>query len=175
MGPHVRMIAAVLVPLMALGPSCAAPRREVRLQFTDGEIVAQVPDSEGKPIEVREPELWGSFRAAARVMVVHPDPLAAAEQTFGIAEGSGTYRYYARSGRLVPESGAEESESSGERLTPGYLGWCGGTRLGGGDCLHLLGHTKALSLHGRYVVTLVMSMTASFGPMLDSLKEFADP
>ena len=34
---------------------------------------------------------------------------------------------------------------------------------------------KGLIFSGRYVVTLVMSMTASFGPMLDSLKELADP
>lgn len=175
MGPHVRVIAAVLIPLLALTPSCAAPRQEVRLQFQDREVVFTVPAGGGTPIAIPEPELWGSFRTAARAVVVHPDPLAAAEEAFDVAEASGSYRYYARSGRLVPENGLEIAEGSAERLTREYLEWCGGTRLGGGDCLHLLGHTAGLSLHGRYVVTLVMSMTASFGPMLDSLREFADP
>lgn len=175
MDPHVRVIAAVLVPLLALAPACAAPRQEVRLQFEDREVAFTVPAGGGTPLEIPEPELWGSFRTAARAVVAHPDPLAAAQEAFDVAEGSGSYRYYTRSGHLVPENGLELAEGSAERLTREYLEWCSGTRLGGGDCLHLLQHTTGLSLHGRYVVTLVMSMTASFGPMLDSLKEFADP
>jgi hypothetical protein len=147
----------------------------VRLQFEDREVMVDLPAGGGTPIAIPEPELWGSFRTAARAVAVRSDSLAAAEETFDVAEGSGSYRYYARSGRLVPENGLELAEDSAERLTREYLEWCGGTRLGGGDCLHVLQHTRGLSLHGRYVVTLVMSMTASFGPMLDSLKELADP
>ncbi|HEY8207101.1 MAG TPA: hypothetical protein VIG99_06460, partial [Myxococcaceae bacterium] len=109
--------------------------------------------------------------------MVKADPLAAAEGVFGLTEGSGTYRYDVRSGLLVPETmgGLDEVESAAERMTREYRDWCGGTRLGPGDCLHLLAHSSVLTLHGRYVVTLVMAMTASFGPMLDSLKDFADP
>jgi hypothetical protein len=151
----------------------------VRLQIEGGETVVHTPGSGWQPIEVPEAELWSSFRVAARNLVAPADPLAFAEQTFGLTEASETYRYYAHSGLLVPDSfgfGLEGVGSSAERLTRGYLGWCGGTGLRrSADCLHLLGHSQALTLHGRYVVTLVMAMTASFGPMLDSLRELADP
>src|SRR5689334_1774843 len=149
MNANVRVTAAVLVPLLALAPSCAAPRWEVRLQREEGQTLVFIPESGGAPIEISEPELWGSFRKAAREVVVKADPLAAAEQMFDLTEGSATYRYYARSGRLVPESlhGLEEAEGAAERLTRGYLEWCGGTRMGGGDCLHLLVHSKMLTLH----------------------------
>src|SRR5438874_8189450 len=145
-----RVMAAVLVPLLALAPSCAAPRWEVRLQPEEGQTLVFVPESVGAPIEISEPELWDSFRKAAREVVVKADPLAAAEQMFDLAEGSATYRYYARSGRLVPESlrGLEETEGAAERMTREYQEWCGGTRMGGGDCLHLLVHSKVLTLHG---------------------------
>jgi hypothetical protein len=172
-----RVTAAVLVPLLTLAPSCATRNRAVRLDPEGGRPIDFVVESGGEPIEIPEAELWESFRQAARELVVKPDPLAAAEETFGLAEGSATYRYYARSGLLVPDAlpELEEAESTTERMTREYLGWCGGTRMGYGDCLHLLAHSRALTLHGMYVVTLVMSMTASFGPMLDSLKELADP
>jgi hypothetical protein len=172
MSPYLRATAALLIPLLALTPSCAASRQEVRLQFEDGEVRVDVASNSGEPIQIPEPELWDSFRTSVRAVIAQSDPLAAAEQTFDVAEGSGTYRYYPRSGQLVAESGVEPMEDA---LTRGYLEWCGGTRLGGGDCLRLLTHKGALSLHGRYVVTLVMSMTASFGPMLDSLEGFTDP
>jgi hypothetical protein len=149
----------------------------VRLERDDGPPVVFVAESGGQPIEIPEAELWESFRKAAREVAVKPDPLSAAEETIGLAEGSGVYRYYARSGLLVPEAlrGLEEAEGSAERMTRQYLEWCGETRMGSGDCLHLLAHSNVLTLHGRYVVTVMMSMTASFGPMLDSLKDLADP
>src|SRR5207244_2982012 len=113
-----------------------------------------------------------------RHVVAQADPLAAAEQTFGVTEQSGTYRYYGRSGRLVPEvlgGGWEEVDGAAERATRGYLEWCGGTKLGGGDCLHLLVHSRVLTPHGRYVVTLIMAMVLSLEPMLHSLKWVTDP
>lgn len=172
-----RVMAAVLAPLLALAPSCTATNREVRLERDDGPPVTLVAESGGQPIEIPEAELWVSFRKAARDVVVKPDPLAVAEEAFGLTEGSGTYRYYARSGLLAPETlrGLEETEPDAQRMTRQYLEWCGETRMGFGDCLHILAHSGTLTLHGRYVVTVVMSMTASFGPMLDSLKELADP
>jgi len=172
-----RVTAALLAPLLALTPSCAAVGREVRLEPDEGPAVVFIAESGGQPIEIPEAELWTAFRKVARNVVVKPDPLAAAEETFELAEGSGTYRYYARSGRLVPEAlrGLEEAEGSAGRMTRQYLEWCGETRMGSGDCLHLLSRSNGLTLHGRYVVTVVMSLKASFGPMLDSLKELADP
>ncbi|HZN95164.1 MAG TPA: hypothetical protein VFB81_20775 [Myxococcales bacterium] len=150
----------------------------MRLQVEGGETVTYVPGSGGQPIAVPEAELWSSVRVAVRELRAPADPLSFAQLTFGLTEASGTYWYFPRSGNLLAESlggGLEEAQSAASMLTGGYLGWCGGTRLGGGDCLHLLNRSQVLSLHGRYVVTLVMAMTASFGPMLDSLKELADP
>jgi len=171
------VIAAILVPLVALAPSCAAPSHEVRLESENGPPVDFVAESGGTPIAIPEAELWESFRKAARHVAVRADPLAAAEETFALAEGSGTYRYFVRSGLLAPETlhGLEEVDDAAERMTREYQEWCGGTRMGGGDCLHLLAHSPTLTLHGRYVVTVVMALVDSFGPMLDSLEELADP
>ena len=103
MKEHVRVTAAVLVPLMALTSSCSAPRRTVvRLQNEGGETVVHVPESGGQLIAVPEAELWRSFRVAARELVVPADPLAFAEQTFELTEGSGTYWYDPRTRLLVP-------------------------------------------------------------------------
>jgi len=182
MNAHIRMTATVLVPLLALAPSCAAPNRNrtvVRLELDDGETVIHVPETGGQPIEVPAAELWSSFRVAARELQAPTNPLAFAEQMFGLTEASGTYWYFPRSDLLLTDSlggRLEEAEGATEKLTRGYLEWCGGTRLSGSaDCLHLLHRSKVLTLHGRYALTLVMAMTASFGPMLDSLKELADP
>ncbi|HEU5153721.1 MAG TPA: hypothetical protein VFU03_03225, partial [Gemmatimonadales bacterium] len=169
---------ALVVAVVALGLGCASSRREVRLQVDDGPVVVRVPENGGRRIELPQAELWGAFREAGREVVAQLDPLAAAEQTFGLIEQSGTYRYYVRSRRLVAESlggGLAEVESLEEMLTHGYQEWSRGTTLGGSDCLRLLVHSRVLTLHGRYVVTLVMAMTSSFMPMLDSLKGLADP
>jgi len=137
MRAYIRVTAAVLVPLLALAPSCAAPNRKVRLEPVDGPPVDFVAESGGTPIAIPEAELWESFRKAVRHVVVKADPLAAAEEAFELAEGSGTYRYFVRSGLLVPETlhGLEEVEGAGERMTREYREWCGGTRMGGGEVL----------------------------------------
>ena len=88
MGLHMRLTAAVLVPLLGFG--CAGQRREVRLHADGAPPAVHVPDSGGQPIEIPEAELWGAFREAGRHVVAQDDPLAAAEQTFGLAELSGT-------------------------------------------------------------------------------------
>ena len=57
---HVRVMAVVLVPLLALGPSCAAPRREVRLELEGGETVVtngQLLLSNGSKVAARVPKV----------------------------------------------------------------------------------------------------------------------
>ena len=66
MKPQVPIIAAVLVPLLALGPSCAtAPRQQLRLAFIDGSdgtgeedqgVVEPLP---ADPVELSDAELDG--------------------------------------------------------------------------------------------------------------------
>jgi len=87
---RIRVMAAVLVPLLALAPSCTALNREVRLERDDGPPVVFIAEGGGYPIEIPEAELWESFRTAVRHMAVKPDPLVAAEEVFGLVEGSGT-------------------------------------------------------------------------------------
>jgi hypothetical protein len=133
----------------------------------------------GQRIEVPEAELWGSFREAGRAVVAQVDPLAAAEHAFGVGGGSGSYWWsnsywnLVRSGRLAPAS--PEVGGPPDEVTRGYLGWCGGTKLGPGDCLRLLAHSKSLTPHGRYAAALMMAMWWSIDAMLDSLKELANP
>src|SRR3954470_17253427 len=79
------IIAAVLVPLLALGPSCAtAPRQQLRLAFIDGSDGTSVQDQgvveplPAEPVELSDAELAQGFQALAQdpqliAFFRHPD------------------------------------------------------------------------------------------------------
>src|SRR5258707_15792976 len=59
---HMRLTAALLIPLLAFGPSCVTGSRQGRLQFEKGEVI--VTPQAMPPVEVSEVELK---QAAARL------------------------------------------------------------------------------------------------------------
>ena len=125
MKPYVPITAAILVPLLAMGPSCAttAPRQQLRLAFLDGDDGASeedqgVVDAAPAPIiELSDAEVAEGFRALAR------DPRLIA--FFRQPEGMGLH--------LVPAS-----HVLGDAFVPGYHQLCA-TRGQPADCLGLLG------------------------------------
>jgi hypothetical protein len=115
MGGHVRVTAAILVPLIAFGSSCAGGSRDLRLRF-DGEegVVAPLPAG---PVELSDAEIDLGFRTLAR------DPQLIA--LFRQPEGSGLH--------LLPVAYLQ-----GDAFVPGYRQLCA-DRGQQADCLGLLG------------------------------------
>ena len=114
MGPHVRVIAALLVPLLALGPSCARTRQELRLAFDEEEgFVTPLP---APAVELSDAEVADGFRLLAR------DPQLIA--LFRQPEGATL--------RLLPAS-----YTLGDAFAPGYQQLCA-SRGDPADCLSLL-------------------------------------
>src|SRR3954466_15638367 len=74
MKPHVPITAAVLVPLLALGPSCATASRQgqLRLAFVDESGGASEEDQgvveplPAEPVELTDAEIADGFRTLAR-------------------------------------------------------------------------------------------------------------
>jgi hypothetical protein len=124
MKPQVPIIAAVLVPLLALGPSCAtAQRQQLRLAFIDGSDGASEEDQgvveplPAEPVNLSDAELAQGFRTLAQ------DPQLIA--FFRQPEGSGLH--------LLPASYV-----LGDAFVPGYNQLCA-ARGQPTDCLSLLG------------------------------------
>jgi len=124
MKSHVPITAAVLVPLLVLGPSCAGTQRDLRLAFLDGADPAASGDDEGvvepepaPQVELSDAEVAEGFRTLAR------DPQLIA--FFRQPEGTGLH--------LLPASYV-----IGDAFVPGYNQLCAG-RGQPADCLGLLG------------------------------------
>jgi len=122
MKPHVPIIAAVLVPLLALGPSCASAQRGLRLAFLDGSGTSEEDEGVVEPepaplIELSDAEVVEGFRTLAR------DPQLIA--FFRQPEGTGLH--------LLPASYV-----LGDAFVPGYSQLCA-SRGQAADCLSLLG------------------------------------
>src|SRR5262245_46676213 len=106
MKPHVPISAAILAPLLALGPACAtAPPRQIRLAFIDGSSGASEEDEgvveplPAEPLKLSDAELAQGFRTLAQ------DPQLIA--LFRQPEGTGLH--------LLPASYV-----LGDAFVPGY-------------------------------------------------------
>lgn len=115
MPTHVRLTAALLVPLLAFGPSCASAPRQVRLEFERAEVL--VTPQAAPPVEVSEAE----FRSAL-AQLSHDAELVA------------FFKRPVQSGRLhlVPASFAPD-----DPFVSGYQRLCASRRKPA-DCLNLL-------------------------------------
>jgi len=120
---YIPITAAVLVPLLALGPACATAPRQLRLSFLDGagaagdEDLGVVESLPVKPVELSDAEVAEGFRTLAR----NPQLIAFFRQQAGTDF------------HLLPASYV-----LGDAFVPGYNQLCASRRQSG-DCLDLLG------------------------------------
>jgi len=115
MHTHVRLTAALLIPLLVLGPSCAGMPRQVRLEFEKGELL--ITPQAAPPIEVSE----GDFKRALVKLSQDAELITFFNRPI---EG--------RRLRLVPASFKPD-----DTFLPGYQRLCA-SRQKPTDCLNLL-------------------------------------
>jgi hypothetical protein len=165
-----RLVAAVLVPLVACAP-------QVQVRHRDGvapEVVRQATGA--STIQVAEAEFTPAFRTVAQGAPTWADPLETARHLFQVPERSGTYRYEVRTRRLIPVAEGEPmlGVTSEQEFIRDYLQWCG-TTLEPGDCLQLLGKNRPYSSHARYATAMAIGWRSSLGQMRATLRGMVTP
>src|SRR3954466_15770854 len=160
MKPHVPITAAVLVPLLALGPSCATASRQgqLRLAFIDESGGASEGDQgvveplPSEPVELTDAEIAQGFRTLAR------DPQLIA--FFRQPENTGLH--------LLPASYV-----LGDTFVPGYGQLCA-SRGQPSDCLGLLGD-GAFDTDDRQGVAMSIAWHSVLSGVAQELGRSVDP